>query len=362
MFNKKPMSSTALSLGKSEYGNQYGGAGYKSVFDISKVGDGKLEKYKIREGENRIDFIPFNAGPQHPFVRTGQCKEGDTVYSLDYYVHKSIGQAKQDFVCLKQFGKRCPLCDESQRLYNLGTEDSKKQATAVRSKRRCVYLVHDLKDGKYYYLDQAWFAFEKHINARAEITIDPTTNAPVSVFDWQVGKTVVFYASKDKWQGSEYNKINESTFTLVDRAPLSDDVLSHSIDLSPGLEEPNEFEMDKVLSGQPVVSEEVPQQPVQAQNPIPPVQETYVPPVPQPTVPPVQQNFNTMAPVQPAPTAGNPVPPTSVENLAEQALQTTAQPASGHVCPFGYAWGDANNQPEHKECATCQVWDKCIDG
>ena len=41
-----------------------------------------------------------------------------------------------------------------------------------------------------------------------------------------------------------------------------------------------------------------------------------------------------------------------------QAAQTP-QPTTGNVCPFSHGWGEADNYPE---CATCKVWDKCIDG
>ena len=329
MFNKKPMSQTALSLGKDESGNQYGGASnYKSTFDISKVGDGKLEKFKPHLGENRIDIIPFNAGPNHPFVVTGQCQEGDTVYSLDYYLHKGIGPNKSDFVCLKQYGKKCPLCDESYRLFKAATNDNeKKAATEIRNKRRCIYIVHDLIDDKYGYYDVAWFSFEKIVNSRASIRNDPNTGAPINPFDWENGKTIFFKTNKDKYNGNDYNKIDEGTFDLIDRAPLSDEVLSHSIDLSAGLIMNTEEEMDAALCGKPVVN--------QAKQ--------STTPVFQPVEKPVQENVNNAAPQQ---------------NVNTAAVQND----SGNVCPCGYPWGDANANPEHPECVSCQAWDKCIEG
>lgn len=352
MFNKKPMSQTALNLGKDENGNANGGAAnYKSTFDISKVGDGKLEKFKPHLGENKIDIIPFNAGPNHPFVVTGQCEKGDTVYSLDYYVHKGIGPAKQDFVCLKQYGKRCPLCEESYRLYQAATtKEEKDAATAVRNKRRCIYIVHDLIDDKIGYFDVAWFSFEKNVNSRASLRNDPTTGAPINPFDWETGKTICFKTKKDKFEGNEFNKIDEATFDLIDRAPLSDAILNHSVDLSAGLVTNTEDEMDAALCGKPVVTQNT--QPVSQ-------------PTPQTT--PVNS-----APVQ-----------TSTENLANQAMAAAqAQPtqqsfetmkpvensapvnntSSGNTCPCGHNWGDANHVPDYPECTTCPLWDKCIDG
>lgn len=342
MFNKKPMSQTALSLGKDENGNQYGGAAsYKSTFDATKVGDGKLERFKPHLGDNKIDIIPFNAGPNHPFVAAGQCQEGETVYSLDYYVHKSIGPTKQDFVCLKQYGKRCPLCDESLRLYQAATNDEqKKAATAVRNKRRCIYLVHDLIDNKIGYFDVAWFSFEKLVNSRASIRNDPKTGAPINPFDWETGKTIFFKTNKDKYEGSEYNKIDEGSFDLIDRAPLSDDILNYSVDLSAGLIVNTEEEMDNALCGKVTVSQSKPTQTVPAQST------------------PVQ---NSTPQTEPAP-AQNQAPTQSFDNMAPAQTQSQAAPSSEKVCPCGHNWGDANNQPEPPECATCHVWDKCIEG
>lgn len=346
MFNKKPMSQTALNLGKDENGNAYGGAAnYKSTFDISKVGDGKLEKFKPHLGDNKIDIIPFNAGPNHPFVVTGQCEEGDTVYSLDYYVHKSIGPAKQDFVCLKQYGKRCPLCDESYRLYQAATtKEEKDAATAVRNKRRCIYLVHDLIDDKIGYFDVAWFSFEKNVNSRASLRNDPATGAPINPFDWETGKTICFKTNKDKFEGNEFNKIDEATFDLIDRAPLSDNILNYSVDLSAGLITNTEDEMDAALCGKPVVSKNT--QPVSQPTPQNTSVQTQTENLASQAMAAAQSQSNQM----------------SFDNM--KSVENTApanNESSGNTCPCGHNWGDANHTPDYPECATCQLWDKCID-
>lgn len=348
MFNKKPMSQTALSLGKDENGNQYGGAsGYKSTFDVTKVGDGKLERFKPHLGDNKIDIIPFNAGPNHPFVKAGQCQEGETVYSLDYYVHKGIGPAKQDFVCLKQYNQKCPLCDESYRLWQAATNDAeKKVAAAVRNKRRCIYLVHDLIDNKIGYFDVAWYSFEKLVNSRASIRTDPNTGAAINPFDWETGKTIFFKTVKDKFEGNEFNKIDEGSFDLLDRAPLSDDILNYSVDLSAGLIVNTEEEMDAALCGKPVVSSASAQSNSAPKTEPAPAQNTQTADLAS------QAMAAQSAPAQSSP-AANTTPTQQSQPVAQSPERT---------CPFGHNWGDANNQPEPTECATCQVWDRCIEG
>ena len=329
MFNKKPIKSSVFANGSNENGLRYGGGGWKSSLDLSKLG---LERYKTREGLNRIDIIPFNAGPKHPLVAAGQCEEGDTVYSLDYFVHKGIGASGTDYTCLKQFGKRCPICEESQRYYDKGDEESKKKGSSLRSKRRVVYLIHDLIDGKYYSWETGWQSFEKPVNEKASMTSDPNTGAPVNPFDWEIGKTISFKGVKDTFNGSNYNKISEVTLTFEDRAPLSDEVLSNSKDLSSGIIIATEDEMDSALCGKPVVS-------AQTASKAEPKSE----------------------PVQSAPAVSV---SSGTSELAKEALaeDTSAQPAStssDKVCPCGYAWGDADN---HEECSSCAAWVKCIDG
>ena len=357
MFNKKPMSQTALNLGRDENGNQYGGgSNIKKTFDISKVADGKsgLEQFKPHLGENRIDIIPFNAGPNHPFVVTGQCQEGDTVYSLDYYVHRNIGPGKQEFTCLQQYNRRCPLCEESKRLWKAATTDEQKNvAKEVRNKRRCIYIIRDLIDGKYYYYDVAWYSFEQRVNSRASIRNDPATGAPINPFDWENGKTIFFKTFEDTWNGNKFNKIDDGSFDLIDRAPLSDEVLNHSVDLSAGLLMDTEDAMDAALCGKPVVSS-APAQNTQPTTQAAPAQTQSAP---------VQ---NTTAPVQndPAPAVqSEPAAQAPTENVTTQTTQAQPQAAVAQsperTCPYGFSWGDADN---HGECATCQVWDKCIDG
>ena len=343
MFNKKPISSSVLALGKDENGNQYGGTGYKSCFDITKTGL-NIEKYKVRLGDNLIDVIPYNAGENHPLVVTNQCQPGDTMYSLDYYVHKNIGaNGQMEFVCLKQFGKDCPCCNENRRLYDKGDEDSKKQATNIRAKRRCVYLVHDLIDGKIYYYDVAWFSFERLVNERAKVTIDPNTNAPVNTFDWETGRTIYFSGVKDTYKGKEFNKISEATIDLRVRAPLSDDVLKYSVDLSAGLTIPTADEMDLALCGKPVISE-----PVQTQVPV----QNVVPPQPvqtQPVTPPQPVAQSVVAP-QPVQTQSV-VPPQPAPVQAQEV-------GSAMVCPHGHQFGVSD---DFAECQSCELWFKCID-
>ena len=156
MFQKKKISSVAHQIGADEQGNRYGGNGFQDF--ISPKG---LDKWKPQVGPNKIDIIPYNATKSHPLVITGQMEEGDGLYSLDVYVHRGIGPARKNIPCLKQFGKNCPLCNEANRLKNLGTDESSKLSSELYAKRRVVYVVHDLVNDKYGYWDTGYKTVEQ---------------------------------------------------------------------------------------------------------------------------------------------------------------------------------------------------------
>ena len=347
MFNKKPIKASVFAMGADKNGNRYGGSGFKTNFNLEKFG---LKKWKIHEGRNLIDIIPYNAGKNHPLVATGQCEEGDTMYSLDYFVHKSIGPTQSDVTCLTQYGKRCPICEESKRHYALGSEEEKKKGTAFRAKRRAVYLIHDLIDNSYAYWDTGWTSFEEPVNKRASITIDPKTGAPINPFDWENGKSISFLGEKDKYQGRDFVKISDGTLNFEDRPPLSEEVLNHSVDLSEGIEIMSDEDMDNLLSGKPVVESNNTQQ------------------APETTQAPVQSNTNGSAPQsQPSFDTMETVPQQTPQQASQQPAPQQAAPAQNaapaaspeNTCPFGHNWGEADN---HKECVTCGAWDRCING
>lgn len=332
MFNKTQIKSSVFATGKDDKGNQFGNTGYKSNFDGSKLKN--LEKYQVHEGINKIDIIPFNAGPNHPFVISGQCKEGDAMYSLDYFVHKGVGPTGSDFTCLKQYGQACPCCKETSRLYDLHTEDGKKQANKLRSKRRCVYIVHDLIDGKYYWCDQPWFNFEKNINASAMVEIDPETKAPINPFDWENGKTITFTGEKTTWEGHPFVKINEATFRFLAREKLTEKDFEYSQDLSVAVIIPTEEDMENALAGKPVAakasetSEPTQSAPSQTENLAAQAQAAQS-----------QPSFNNMEPAQ------------------QTSAPTQSAPTEGKTCPYGHCWKEAD---KHDECVKCKVWEDCF--
>ena len=323
MFQKKPIAKIAHDIGNSEYGNSSGGVNFKDF--ITPKG---IEKYKPVAGPNKIDIIPYNASATHPLVVSGQCEEGDGLYSLDLYVHKGIGPTKSNIPCLRQFGKRCPLCDEARRLQNLGTDAGKKASSEIYARRRVIYLVHDLATDKYGWWDTGFKSVEQKINAAASFEVDENTGAKIDIYDWEEGKTIRFMGTEKSWEGHKF--IEPDGFGFLPRKPLSEEVLSHSVDLSQFLNLVSEEDMEKIISGQAVTPTQNTTQETKA------AEESYE------DVAPSEDNLEPVA-----------------QKPAETPKEEVAKPAAptGNVCPCGYKWGEADS---HDECATCTVWEKCI--
>lgn len=339
MFNKKPMSVAAFENGGDQWGNRFGGNSFVDSLDAKKVG---LEKWKPQEGENLIDVIPYNATEENPLFLAGKTKVGDTMYSLDYFIHKGIGPSNRNVTCLSQYGHRCPLCDEAKRYKDSPKAEDQKKGQDMSAKRRVVYVIHDLKTGKFGYWDTGWKSVEEKIQKLARITIDPVTKAAVNPFDWEHGKTIKFFGEKKKFNGSDF--VEPDLFAFVDRQPLTDDVLEHSVDLATVIRKTSEEEMEKLLTGRA---------PSSAPTSAPQTSKPVVTPVPETPI------------AQPVPTQSEQI----ASSLAEQAMQAaqstqatqpqapsfeTMQPA--YSCPHGHTWGEAD---KHPECGKCDFWEKC---
>lgn len=330
MFNKKKSSAKATELSRSETGNRFGGAGFKDFISPSNG----LERWKPSAGVNKIDIIPYNASSSHPFVRSGQVDEGDTFYSLEVFVHKGIGVSGSNYVCLRQFGKKCPICEEGDRLHNLHTPAGDEAARKLWSSRRIIYLVHDLINNKYGYWDTGFRSVQQKLNSLSQFEVDEKTGAKIDVFDWEEGRTIQFVGNEKTFNGNKY--IEPDGFNFKSRNPLSDEVLSHSIDLSGMLNILDEESLEKVLAG------EITESPSNSSAESQPVNS-------------IQETAKAALEDEVQNDAKNAVSETIPEK--KEATTSSVAPGNDHICPFGHKWGEADN---HNECGTCQVWEKCI--
>ena len=330
MFTKKPMSAKAAAIANDANGIRYGSGSFTDIVDWKKL---NIERWKPSEGMNEIDIVPYNAGPNNPYVLTGKIDEGETTYVLDVWVHSSIGASRSNYVCLKQFGKECPICKEASRLWEIGTTDSKEKAKKLFGKRRMIFHVHDLVTGKYGYWNTGagGKGFYDDISKLQQVKKDGEGN-PINPFDWKDGRTITFLGSKDSFEGHEF--ISTSTYDFKERGCLSDEVLDHAIDFADGLIIRTPEELEQIIAGNELSSSSTKSENVRTEE------------------------------TNSAPKTETPSFDTMPEMPAQSKAETPSEPAKAapvesgdKVCPYGHKWGDAENHPE---CTTCKKWEDCF--
>ncbi|MBP5422550.1 MAG: hypothetical protein J6Y78_08935 [Paludibacteraceae bacterium] len=297
MKKLKPMKSNVYDNGADKYGNRFGGSNSRQALSLGKV---HLEKWKPQEGKNVVNIIPFSADATNPLVVSGKAEEGDTLYSLDYFVHQSVGASKQSVLCLKQFGKRCPCCDESNRLRAKGEDSS------LYAKRRVAYVVHDTVHDTYGVWDTGYTTVEKELVQEISLTTDEN-GARINPMDPENGYSVEFVGTKEQFNGISY--IKPGRFRFVKRPPLTDDELNHSVDLATTMNIMDEDEMQGLFT----------------------------------------DGFTSSSA-----TISKPVVEEVVEEIVKE--EPAQKSTNSSQCPSGYGWGTAD---KHPECGGCPVWDKC---
>lgn len=196
-----------------------GMSSYTGVFDFKKLKK-KPEVFKVTRGKsNRFNIIPFEIKTEmFPKVSSGDLNVGDLHYTMEYYVHKSVNKSK-DILCLqKNYGKPCPLCDESRNLWDEynenGSEKTKKLASNLGAKRRAVYNIKPVNGedkGKIMFFDASTYIFGDELAEAAKACDDG--ESVVSFYEVESdGKIVKFLVPEDKKKPfKQFNFIDRKT-------------------------------------------------------------------------------------------------------------------------------------------------------
>ncbi len=142
MFDRNAMREQLLNRTKASYDrkeNEGGGKYFKQ--------DIQVQFFKARPTKGKphiIDILPYVAGNNQPTVVEKPTKEGEWAYVLDIFVHKNVGPGKTTVVCpAKNYGKRCPICEEIDDLTRDGMEYREIPFTI---RRQCCYNVLVMDD------------------------------------------------------------------------------------------------------------------------------------------------------------------------------------------------------------------------
>ena len=127
---------------KESHNRRDSGGSFKNFFNSDKIGELEVSTWWAGKGDHLIDIIPYFAGKNDP-----RNEEGEPSYVLDIEAHMRVGALSDVLICPEQFGKPCPICEESRRLDKAG-EDWKTVVKPLKPKRRVVYNVIVRDEGK----------------------------------------------------------------------------------------------------------------------------------------------------------------------------------------------------------------------
>ena len=126
-----------------------------------------------------MDVMPYIISDKKHLDRNEEyddCLVGDPWYKKPFKVHKNVGPEEDSVICLKTFGKACPICEHRAQLAKEGETD-KDTLKDMSAKDRVLYVVIPLKgkdpDGKSYeekphIMDMSWWLFQDLLNDELE--------------------------------------------------------------------------------------------------------------------------------------------------------------------------------------------------
>lgn len=170
-------------------------------------------KPEVTKGKPHIiDILPWFAGPNFP-TKPQPTPEGKWVYVLDLWVHKKVGPGKAVVVCpARNYGNRCPICEEIDNLVRDGVEY---EDIPFNHKRQCTYNVLVMDDEETESKGvQVWDVSYKY-SEKAIVTAAVSARGggviPFANPNRKFGRSLVFDVAKDK-----YKTISGHRFELRD--------------------------------------------------------------------------------------------------------------------------------------------------
>ena len=114
------------------------------------------------DGIKRLDILPYVVKEASDFA-----DEGDWHFEKTFWIHR-IGANGEAHVCpQKTIGKKCPICEEVNRMKNDPEADEKLIASLFPKQRQIFYCVdHDEPEKGAQIWDMSYFLFGKKLNAR----------------------------------------------------------------------------------------------------------------------------------------------------------------------------------------------------
>ena len=196
-----------------------------------------VDLYKPEKGPVEFDILPYRISvDNHPDV-----KKGDLWYRRIYYAHRNVGPEEKFLICPRTVGKRCPICEEYQKLKKDPNADEE-MVDGLRSKERELFnVVMKDGDGSVMVLDISTFLFGKLL----EKEINEGDEANAAFPDLSGGKTL-----KVRWEAKSMgtNKFVEAgRIDFLDREDIDESALDAVVDLDKAMKILSYEEIEKIF-------------------------------------------------------------------------------------------------------------------
>ncbi len=218
-----------------------------SKIGILKVPDNASFMEIVDKKRYKIDIIPFQITTKnYPDPEVYQDDEDEIWhYKLDVWVHRFIGFAEGDYVCLrKNFNKPCPICEDYDFLKKENNVDEDVLQN-LKPSRRVLYNVYDCEEEEMYLFSTSHYLFEKELIDEAYTQKDGEV---ITFYDIDDGYHIKFRTLKVIKKGRTFFEFK--SFSFVEREePISTEILKKAISLDEILIIPSYQDMKDALHG-----------------------------------------------------------------------------------------------------------------
>ncbi len=306
-------------LSKSAYDHAYkskdrGNVAKQDWIDWSKCikGDRKIKFFKPIEDVNMINIIPFEIkSKNHPLVRSGKMNVGDLDFQLDMEIHRYVGPSNADIICPKRnYGKRCPICEEREKYY---AEGKNNEAKKLKPTRRILLNVQPIIEDKpskelmVFHVSHYLFMRELIDEAHSYKEKDEI----VQFADIEKGKIIRFRGSEEDIEDNKMMKFKSFGF-LPREEEITEEILDQTISFDEGLVLLSYEEIEKIFYGQDEEEEE--------------------------------ENTDREE--------------RKKEEEEEEKKESKVKKEKDNKCPFDHKFGEADDHDN--DCPKCKIWDDCI--
>ena len=196
-----------------------------------------VELFKPEKGTIEFDIIPYKVtADNHPEV-----KKGEIWYERTYMSHRNVGPEEKAIICPRTIGKRCPICEEYQRL-NKDPNADEDVVKGLRAKERELFnVVMKDGDGEVMVLNMSVHLFG--LKLEQEILEGDEGNA--SFAELKGGKTL-----KVRWEQKSMGTakfVEAGRIDFKDRDDLDEDTLDVAVDLDKALKILSYEEIEKIF-------------------------------------------------------------------------------------------------------------------